>query len=253
MILNKDRFDQLINDAWHHEFSGWDFAYLSKRMLESSLSWDYRQRVLEKIKTSNSLLDMDTGGGEYLSSLRPLPEHTCATEGYSPNIPVARACLEPIGVQVFDTSAGERLPFEDKSFDLVINRHGEYKAAEIQRILKPGKCFITQQVGGKNDIGLNEQLQERAEFPYTFWTLDYAIQQLVENGLRIVECCEEFPATEFTDIGAVVYYLKVISWQVSDFTIEKYYEKLGNIHNIIEETGKFIVASHRFYIEAKKE
>jgi len=50
----------------------------------------------------------------------------------------------------------------------------------------------------------------------------------------------------------VVYYLKAIPWQLGDFTIEKYHERLGRIHNVIVTKGKFTVASHRFYISAEK-
>jgi SAM-dependent methyltransferase len=253
MIINKDRFEQLINDAWHHPFSGWNFSHVFGRMLESEPTWDYRQIVLEKIKSVASLLDMGTGGGEFLSSLRPLPSQTCATESYPPNVPVAKARLEPLGVQVFNTSKAGRLPFEDNSFDLVINRHDGYQAADVHRILKPGKCFVTQQVGGRNFIGLNEMLQDRVYFQYSYWSLDFALNQLTESRFRIIDCREEFPSATFTDIGAVVYYLKVISWQISDFTVEKYYDKLATIHNIIEEAGSFVINAHKFYLEAIKE
>ncbi len=252
MIIAKDNFDKLVNEAWHHEFSGWDFGYVSKRMLESQPSWNYRQLVLGKAKNVISLLDLDTGGGEFLSSLQPLPPNTYATEGYPPNVPIAKARLEPLGVRVFDTLATVPLPFGDNSFDLVINRHGSFLASEIYRILKPERSFVTQQVGGKNCIRLNEMLQDQVEFQDSYWTLEYAIRQLQENGFGIIDQREEYPAVEFVDIGAVVYYLKVIAWQVSDFTIEKYYERLGIIHNIIQKTGRFVVTAHRFYIEAQK-
>jgi SAM-dependent methyltransferase len=195
---------------------------------------------------------MDTGGGEFLSSLQPLPPVTIATEGYLPNVPVAKARLGPLGVEVIDTWAPVPLPFEAGSFDLVINRHGGYRARELYRVLKPGKSFITQQVGGKNCIRLNEMLQDVVDFEYSYWTLDYALRELVESGFHIIDQREDYPSLEFVDIGAVVYYLKVISWQVSGFTIEKYYDKLARIHNLIQETGRFVVTEHRFYIEAQK-
>jgi SAM-dependent methyltransferase len=252
MIINKDEFDRMVEEAWQHEFSGWDFSYVSGRMLESPLAWDYHQIVLEQFRDVNSLLDMDTGGGEFLSSLQPLPPVTIATEGYPPNVPVAKARLGPLGVEVIDTWAPVPLPFDDNSFDLVINRHGGYRAAELYRVLKPGKRFVTQQVGGSNCIHLNEMLQDRVEFQYSYWTLEYAVRELEESGFRIIDQREDYPSLEFVDIGAVVYYLKVISWQVSGFTIEKYYDKLARIHNLIQETGSFVVSEHRFFIEAQK-
>jgi SAM-dependent methyltransferase len=252
MIQKKDEFERLVQEAWGHEFAGWDFSFVSGRMVESPTSWDYRQIVVDRFRNVQSVLDQDTGGGEYLSALQPLPPKTCATEGYPPNLPIAKARLEPLGVKVFDTHAMEKLPFDDNSYGLVINRHGSFLAPEILRILKPGSAFITQQVGGKNCIRLNEALQDHPDMPFALWTLDLAVKQLEGSGLRIVQRKEEFPPVDFKDIGAVVYYLKAISWQVTDFTIEKYYDRLGEIHNTILETGKFRVEAHRFFIEATK-
>jgi SAM-dependent methyltransferase len=252
VIKNKAVFDKLIHEAWDHNFSGWDFVYLSKRMVQAEPSWNYRQLVLEKFKAADSLLDQDTGGGEFLSSLLPLPRHTIATEAYPPNVPVAKSRLSPLGVTVIDTPATGRLPFEDNSFDLIINRHGDIHVPEIFRILKPGKRFLTQQVGGRNNIRMNELLQDRVEFRDSGWFLEEAARQLEAGGLSILDGREEYPPVEFTDIGAVVYYLKAIPWQVDGFSIEKYYDRLGAIHNLIEEKGKLESMTHRFYIEAQK-
>jgi SAM-dependent methyltransferase len=252
VIKNKEIFDKLIHEAWNQKFSGWDFVYLSDRMLQAEPSWNYRQLVLEKFPTADSLLDLDTGGGEFLSSLQPLPRNTFATEAYPPNIPIAESRLSPLGVNVIDTPATGRLPFEDNSLDLIINRHGDIHAPEIFRILKPGKSFLTQQVGGRNNIRLNELLQDKVEFRDSGWSLNDAVRQLTAAGLTVVDGREEYPAVEFTDIGAVVYYLKAIPWQAGDFSIEKYYDRLGSIHNIIVEKGKFESVGHRIYIEAQK-
>ncbi len=252
MIVNQPLFDQLIHEAWDHDFSGWDFSHISQRMLEAAPDWDFRRLALDKIKSAGSLLDLDTGGGEFLASLQPLPSCTCATEGYAPNVSVARARLEPLGIQVYDTLANVPLPFPGNSFDLVINRHGDYLGSELHRILRPGGVFLTQQVGGKNNLDLNEMLQDRIEFRYSYWTLDCAAQQLEKAGLVIVDRDEAYPRVEFLDIGAVVYYLKVISWQVEGFDLRKYYNRLAAIHNIIQQQGRFVSHSHYFYIEACK-
>lgn len=252
MIKNQAVFDKLTQEAWNHEFSGWDFVYLSGRMRQEEPSWNYRKFVMEKIPGADSLLDLDTGGGEFLSSLQPLPRRTVATEAYPPNVPIAKSRLTPLGVKVIDTPATGRLPFEDNSFDLITNRHGDINSPEIRRILKPGKRFLTQQVGGRNNIRLNELLQDKVEFRDSGWTLEVAARQLEAGGLCALDRREEFPKVEFMDIGAVVYYLKAIPWQVDGFSIEKYYDRLGSIHNIIEEKGKLESISHRFYIEAQK-
>ena len=251
-IKNKDLFDNLVSEALKQEFSGWDFKYVSERWKESPLSWDYPQIVRDHIRPDIHMLDMDTGGGELLSSLQPLPHHTYATEGYPPNVPVARNKLEPLGVKVVQLYGNDPLPFENGLFDLVINRHGSFIATELHRVLKPGGIFITQQVGGQNNFELNELLQEKPEFQYSYWTVDFGKKQLTDAGFQILGQREEFPETIITDIGALVFHLKVISWQIADFSVEKYYDKLVKIHNLIQENGDLRIKSHRILILAKK-
>jgi hypothetical protein len=93
-------FDRLVAEAEAQAFSGWDFSYLNGRMEVGQVSWDYRASVMRAIPCATALLDMGTGGGEFLASLTPLPRDTCATEAYPPNVPVTRQRLEPLGVQV---------------------------------------------------------------------------------------------------------------------------------------------------------
>jgi SAM-dependent methyltransferase len=249
-IQNKPLFELLIREAWEHDFSGWDWSYLNERMVESPLTWDYRKMVFDQSRNVHSMLDIGTGGGEFLATLQPFPPQVFATESYPPNLEVARKFLEPLGVKVIGVREEDPLPFEDDSLELVINRHAGYSAVELHRVLKPGCHFITQQVGGRNDIRFNEIFQDKVEFIYSYWTLDYAVNELVQSGFAILQSLEEFPETTYLDIGAVVFHLKIISWQVEGFSIEKYYDKLATIHNMIQETGKFVVNSHRFLIEA---
>ncbi|RCX17648.1 hypothetical protein DFP94_1086 [Fontibacillus phaseoli] len=66
------------------------------------------------MQVAKSMLDMGTGGGELLSMLRPWPKSVCATEGYRPNLSVAKERFEPPGVTVLFVEDDEHLPFETK-------------------------------------------------------------------------------------------------------------------------------------------
>jgi SAM-dependent methyltransferase len=141
-------FDRLIDEAQQAHFAGWDFSWLAGRKVETSLPWNYRDQVIEYMQDAEAMLDIDTGGGEFLAELPFRPAFTCATENYLPNIPIAKARLGQFGIQVYQhESDGNRLPFDDRQFDLVINRHGDYDLTEIWRVLRPGGVFLTQQVG----------------------------------------------------------------------------------------------------------
>jgi SAM-dependent methyltransferase len=245
-------FDRLVADALEASFSGWDFSWLEGRWTEDPPPWSYRQRVLAALAGVTALLDLGTGGGEFLASLAPLPPDTWATENYLPNMAIARARLELLGVHLVTGVADHALPFPDERFDLVINRHESFNPAEIYRILKPGGRYITQQVGGQDNLRLNELLQDEVVFEFTDFGLGEEVQQLESTGLRVVEQLEAFPETHVADIGAVVYYLRAIPWQIEGFTIEVYRDKLLALHHQIKRDNGLTLRSHRFYLEAQK-
>lgn len=233
-------------------FQGWDFSYLEGRWQSSSVPWDYRGLVMDRAAQAHTMLDVGTGGGEFLSALLPLPPRTLATEAYGPNVRVAHRRLSPLGVPVvqLDDKEGNLLPFANTVFDLVIDRHEGYRASEIFRILRPGGRFLTQQVGGENCMDINRALQEAPSAPYQFWTHAYELDQLRAAGFTILQEAEAFPPLIFRDIGALVFYLKVVPWQVEDFSIERYREKLLQIHYNIEKFGPMVVREHRTLVEA---
>jgi len=236
------------------EFKGWDFSYLSKtgRVQDEPLDWSYGSIVLKWIEDTKNILDMGTGGGEVLERLTPLPENTYATEGYKKNFKIAKKRLSKLGVKVKYIESDENLPFKDKFFDLIINRHESFDFNEIRRIIKEKGIFITQQVGFNNCLELN-RLLEYNKLENDYWNLEYTVKNLEEKDFNIIYKNESFPKIKFYDIGAIVYFLKVIPWQIPDFTVEKYFENLFKLAKIIEKQGSLTVSQHRFIVVAGKE
>ncbi len=257
-LLKESRsFEELIAEADRASFSGWDFSWLKGRYIEGEVSWDYREKVLAKMKTSKRFLDMGTGGGEFLSSLQPFPDGSYATEGYPPNAQIAKGRLDPLGVKVLSVESTE-LPFEDGFLDLIINRHEEYAPRELKRVLIHGGYFLTQQVGARNNIELHELLNLKSLGKTTFsvrseWNLSYAVAELEEAGFQILDQKEEFPKGRFCDVGALAYLLKAIPWDVPGFTVTGYRENLRKIHEKIQAEGDLVVTADRFFIEARKD
>ncbi|MEH7460489.1 class I SAM-dependent methyltransferase [Bacillus sp. JJ1127] len=245
-------FLALLENA-NTSFSGWDFSFITEtgRMKSQLLSWSYGSMAFQLIQNANAMLDMGTGGGEFLSMLKPFPPSVYATEGYTPNIPIAKNKLEPLGVKVVEVASDNALPFADKQFDLILNQHESYVASEVKRILSPNGIFLTQQVGGLDCAEINEHLSVPLNQEYADWTLETACNALQQNGFTILKSKEEFPLQRFYDIGALIYYLKAIPWQIPEFTTEKYYNKLYNIHQLILQKGYFDVKQHRFLIQAR--
>jgi SAM-dependent methyltransferase len=252
MTNTQSTFNTLVDEALAQDFSGWDFSWATGRWQEENPPWDYAAIVRQAFPSTRGLLDMDTGGGEILASLVPLPDETFAIESYAPNIAVAQARLEPLGVQVKTPDNEEMLPFPDNSFDLVINRHGDWRAPELWRVMRPDGRFITQQVGNQNCMQFNQVLGDKNKTDFDDWTLAQALDTLERAGFEIERAEEAFPESRFLDIGAVVFYLKIIQWQISDFSVERYHDALLALHERIEREGSFVAKDHRFLIVARK-
>ena len=124
------------------EMHGWDFSHIRGRVVEAPLPWDYKQKVLDFLKPQSVILDMGTGGGEFLLSLRHPFSQTSVTESWQPNFELCEKKLAPLGITVRKTEEDKPLPFADNSFDLVLNRHDSYDVNEVRRVLKPGGYLL---------------------------------------------------------------------------------------------------------------
>jgi hypothetical protein len=181
--MPSDDFETLVSEALSAHREGWDFSFLQGRTSGGDLPWSYTDLARELISSSTRLLDQDTGGGEILASLAPLPSHTVATEPWEPNVRVARERLNPLGVEV-RYRPDDRLPASDGEFDLVLNRHGEVNAPELRCVLTSGGQFFTQQVGRGNDDEFNHALGVPTESG-DWATLDTLVESLRQNGFRV--------------------------------------------------------------------
>jgi len=253
-----DRFERLIAEAQSHGFSGWDFSWLQDRLVEESPPWDYKQEVVRELPGLKSLLDLGTGGGELLSSLGSLPKQTYVTEGYPPNASVARDRLKPLGIDVVRTYAEDNtakrqsgaLPFRTRTFDMVIDRHESFVAKEVYRVLKRGGVFLTQQVGSVNFPELNEFLG--APKAKAVWDLRVARRQITEAGLHVTAGREAHLESRFKDVGAAVYLLLAVPWQLEGFSVNGYLGRLKELHEFIVQTGSFRVTRTSFYLRSIK-
>lgn len=84
---------------------GWDFSHIQDKYEEGNdLPWDY--------------------------------DKTAATEGYLPNVELCREKLLPLGIDFKACSDPSQIPFKGETFDIILNRHGEFNAKELYRLLK---------------------------------------------------------------------------------------------------------------------
>jgi hypothetical protein len=98
--MNTDTLRQTWLAEESAPFSGWDFSRLDGRMITEPLPWNYRTIVERCLRPNFKLLDMGTGGGEFLLSLNHPPQNTCVTEAYPPNIELCFKQLAPLRITV---------------------------------------------------------------------------------------------------------------------------------------------------------
>jgi SAM-dependent methyltransferase len=244
-------------ESWKQEeqapFTGWDFSHLDGRMIEAQAPWSYSTRAAELMHRSHSLLDMGTGGGERLLKLRERwPPKVVVTEDYPPNVRLASGRLCPLGVQVVHVSLEDDLlmPFKNGEFDLVLNRHSGMNARDIGRILAPGGAFLTQQVHGLTIVDLIEAFDGAPRWPTS--TPEKYLPQLEAAGLTIVDCREWSGPLAFTDVGAIVYYLKAVPWLVDGFSVDTHLEYLQKLQRRLEAGEELTFTNRRYLIEAHK-
>ena len=232
---------------------GWDFSHIEGRyMEEGDLPWDYREEILRYLKPEMRILDIDTGGGEFLRSLNHPHENTAATENYPPNVELCRETLLPLGIDFRAADGKGLLPFGDASFDMVINRHGDFNPDEIYRVLKPGGLFITQQVGAENDRELVELLCGQTDLPFPEQYLNITEERFSQTGFEILDGRECFRPIRFYDVGALVWFARIIEWEFPGFSVDGSLDCLLYAQRILEENGVIQGQIHRFFLLCAK-
>ena len=232
---------------------GWDFSHIHGRYEEENdLPWDYEKIVRQYLKKDSKLLDYDTGGGEFLLSLCHPYCNTAATEGYPPNVELCREKLLPLGIEFKECDNPSKIPYDDASFDRIINRHGDYDATELFRLLKTDGLFITEQVGGDNDRDLVERVLPGTEKPFPHLNLKEQRKVFEDDGFQIIRAEEAYRPILFFDVGAFVWFAHIIEWEFPDFSVDRCFSKLLEMQKMIDATGKIEGTIHRFLIVAKR-
>lgn len=244
-------------------FSGWfglsSYPDFDVRPLELGPPWNYESLVREQARGASAVLDLGTGGGEFIANVRDsLPERVVATEEWHVNAPIAYRRLAPLGVGVVRCRS-LRLPFADAAFDLVIDRHEELDPAEVARVLRPGGRAVTQQVGRDNWRELRQCFPaatpgNRADSRVTdFGDIrgEYA-RGFEAAGLTVTADLQHDYKVAYGSLGEMVFMLLVTPWTIPDFDVERDLDALLTLEAKHSTGDGLVMTWSRFLLVAEK-
>jgi SAM-dependent methyltransferase len=244
-------FEELVAEGAAAPLEGWDFSWFDGRATEERPPWGYARLMGERMAAAHGALDIETGGGEVLSTADRRPRLLVATESWPPNVARARQRLRPLGARVVAVADAPTLPFVAGTFDLVVSRHPVVVLwDEIARVLEPGGTYLAQQVGaGTNreltDFMMGPQPVNQSRNP------EHTRAAAAAAGLEVVDLQSCPLRVEFFDVGAVVHFLRKVHWTVPGFTPEAYTDRLRALHQQIERHGVFVSTAQRLLVEAR--
>lgn len=251
--MSDDTFDELLEAGATADVTGWDFSWLDGRATEQRPPWGYARQLADRLRTASASLDIQTGGGEVLAQADRFPPVAVATESWPPNVLRATRLLHPRGVVVVADPDEPPLPFADETFDLVTSRHpATIWWDEIARVLQPGGTYFAQHVGPGSVFELIEFFLGPQPAARRGRHHDDEAAAARAAGLEIVNLQTARLRIEIHDVAAVVYLLRKVIWWVPGFTVEKYRDRLRDLHELIESEGPFVAHSTRHLIEARR-
>ena len=91
-----------------------------------------------------------------------------------------------------------------------------------------------------------------AENPFPGLNKDNQVKEFINAGFEILQSDEKFGPIRFYDVGAFVWFARVIMWEFPDFSVDRCFEQLLKLQQVIEEKGFIEGTIHRYMIVAKK-
>jgi hypothetical protein len=135
---------------------------------------------------------------------------------------------------------------------MIINRHGNFNAKEIYRLLRCDGVFITEQVGGDNDRDLVEIVLPGTEKPFPHLNLAEQRKHFENAGFQILKAEEAYRPIKFYDVGAFVWFAHIIEWEFPNFSVDRCFEHLLKMQEVIDQEGKIEGTIHRYLLVARK-
>lgn len=136
--------------------NGWNFSKVQCRT--EGIELNFFNKVVEKTKGSELLLDIGTGGGEAALSIADRVLLLVGIDCSSAMITTAQKNLSKQKIENtrFLKMDASRLNFPDEFFDRVTCRHSDFNSGEVYRVLNQKGIFLTQQVSENDKLTIKK-------------------------------------------------------------------------------------------------
>ena len=108
-------------------------------------------------------------------------------------------------------------------------------------------------MGSENDRDLVEAVLPGVEKPFPHNNLREQREAFEKAGFEILRAEEAFCPTRFFDVGAFVWFARIIEWEFPGFSVENCFARLLRLQSVLETDGRIEGTTHRFLIAARKQ
>ena len=154
--------------------------------------------------------------------------------GVDPDPEMVRVARENTPTSLAETVSfvegrAEALPVPDSAFDVVLNRHAVVNVPEVLRVLRPGRYFITQQVGAQNTFNIATLFGTGPGMGGPHVAPDQEIPALAEEfqerGCAVISYATYNVAYYFRDAASLLFWMQAVGVP-PDFDIERHWQQV---------------------------
>lgn len=230
---------------------GWDFSHL--KTTEEGQGWDFFEKVLKKVKSGNSVLDIGTGGGErilkiarYFGSVYGIDHTSSMVDTAIENL--RKTKLDNVKFSLMDSS---KLNFPNNYFDIVTDRHCDFNPTEVFRVLKKGGYFFTQQVSEGDQMNIKRAFGKGQAYGVKDGTLkNNYLKQLKKLGFTKIETFDYDSKLIYKTVKDYIFLLRYtptipeFGKKENDFEIlKKFIEKNKTERGIETNSKRFMIVA----------
>ena len=88
--------------------------------------------------------------------------------------------------------------------------------------------------------------------PFPDQYLKITMDRFSQTGFEILDGRECFRPIRFYDVGALVWFARIIQWEFPDFSVDRNLDRLLRAQTLLDREGVIMGQIHRFILVAKK-